>query len=82
MGRDKRLTEGPRPNRALADLYKQFEDLCEIEGQGAADEGDLCRLRHEMTEACMTGDGARFLAALGEAMWRRDGETTSDNQMH
>jgi len=62
----------------LCELYSQFEELCEIEGPGAADEGDLCRLRHEMTDACMAGDSVTFLDALSKAMLLRDG-TGLDN---
>jgi hypothetical protein len=65
--------EGPGPNQALVDLFHQFEELCEVEGPGAADEEDLCRLRHEMTEACMAGNARRFLDRLAKAMSLRDG---------
>ena len=73
-------SEGPGPDQALVELYQQFDDLCEIEGPGAADEGDLCRLRQKMTEAFMAGDAASFLALLSEAMLARDGMIFVDSE--
>jgi hypothetical protein len=70
--------EGPGPDQTLFNLYQQFEELCEIEGPGAADEGDLCRLRHEMTDAWIAGDSVAFLGILAEAMSRRDGTSFDD----
>jgi hypothetical protein len=61
MKRNCRFTEGPGPDRELFDLYTQFEELCEIEGPGAADEGDLSRLKQEMTAAWLRGDKHRFV---------------------
>jgi hypothetical protein len=78
MGRFIRLTEGPGPNPKLFALYEQFEQLCDNEGPGAADEGDLSRLRQEMTAACISGNEAGFLAALSEAMLRQAGITNTD----
>jgi hypothetical protein len=70
--------EGPGPDQSLIDLYSQFEELCEVEGPGAADEGDLCRLRQEMTAACIAGDRVRFLDRLARAMHFRDGKGLDD----
>jgi hypothetical protein len=67
-------TEGPGPDLNLIELFQQFEELCEIEGSGAADEGDLCRLRHGMTEAFTTGNVRLFLDRLAKAMSLRDGD--------
>jgi hypothetical protein len=73
MGPNKGPTEGPGPD-PLFDLYQQFENLCEIGGPGAADEGDLCRLRQEMTDAYLAGDSFTFLDRLSKAMLMRDGQ--------
>jgi len=70
--------EGPGPDQTLIDLYMQFEELCEVEGPGAADEGDLCRLRHEMTDACLAGDPVTFMDRLTRAMILRDGKSFDD----
>ena len=70
--------EGPGPDQSLIDLYYQFEELCEVEGPGAADEGDLCRLRHEMTDACLVGDAVTFMDRLARAMLLRDGKSFDD----
>lgn len=76
MGGKCRFTEGPGPDRELYELYTQFEELCEIEGPGAADEGDLSRLRQEMTEACLAGNKVKFLDRLSRALELRDRGTT------
>jgi hypothetical protein len=73
MRREKRPREGPDPDPGLVDLFHQFEKLCEIEGPGAADEGDLSRLRREMTDCFLSGDSLAFLATLSQAMRLRDG---------
>jgi hypothetical protein len=78
MRRHRRPSEGPGPDPQLYELYLQFEELCEIEGPGAADEGDLARLKQEMTTACVAGHEARFLALLSEAMLRRNRGTSLD----
>jgi hypothetical protein len=76
-----------RPNEGTAglerdlmlDLFSEFEELCEIEGPGAADTGDLCRLKHKMTDAFAAGDCSRFLGLLAKAMCIRDGMSLDDS---
>jgi hypothetical protein len=75
-------TEGPGPDQALIKLFHDFEELCEVEGPGAADEGDLCGLRQRMTEACMANDAMTFLDLLAEAMLRRDGSKFDDPETY
>jgi hypothetical protein len=65
--------EGPGPDPKLEVLYEQFEELCLIEGPGAADEGDLCRIRQEMTDAIVARNTFQFLRKLAEGMKLRDG---------
>jgi hypothetical protein len=70
--------EGPGPGPKLFELYARFEELCEIKGPGAADEGDLARLRQQMTAACIAGDEGRFLENLSKALLLRDRGTGFD----
>jgi len=65
--------EGPGPDSELVEIFHDFEELCEIEGPGAADEGDLARLRQEMTDACAKRNRSAFLDRLAKAMLLRDG---------
>jgi hypothetical protein len=78
MRRQKRPSEGPGPGPKLFELYARFEELCETEGPGAADEGDLARVKQQMTAACVAGDEGRFLAFLSKALLLRDRGTGFD----
>ena len=79
MERKTRSTEGPGPDPVLYELYVQFEELCLVEGPGAADEGDLSRLRQEMTAAWLAGDKVKFIDRLSRAMTLRDGDANADH---
>jgi hypothetical protein len=73
MGRILRSTEGRGDEFDLVELYHSFEQLCEEEGPGAADEGELANLKRAMTDAYMRKDCGRFLDALSRAQLLRDG---------
>jgi hypothetical protein len=68
-----RSTEGRGDDFDLVELYCSFEQLCEEEGPGAADEGELADLKRAMTDAYVRKDAAGFLEALSKAMSLRDG---------
>jgi hypothetical protein len=68
-----RPTEGRADEFDLVELYASFEQLCEEEGPGAADEGELADLKRAMTDAYLRMDVAAFLDALSKAMSLRDG---------
>lgn len=75
-----RSAEGTRTSKELMlDLFTDFEQLIESEGPGAADLGDLCEMKHKMTDAFAVGDCSRFLGLLAEAMSLRDGRQFDDS---
>jgi hypothetical protein len=73
MGRNMRSTEGHGDKFDLVELYHSFEQLCEEEGLGAADEGELANLKQAMTDAYVRKDCGGFLDALCRAQLARDG---------
>jgi len=68
-----RSTEGRGDYFDLVELYCSFEELCEEEGPGAADEGELAELKRAMTDAFVRHDCAAFLDALSRAQLIREG---------
>ena len=73
MKRKTRFRKGYVVPSELVEMYHSFERLCDEEGPGAADEGELANLIQEMTEAYLRKDRTGFLDALSRAMQARDG---------